>query len=853
MYESTIALFRAHGLAIPDYLELLKSIKDEKHLKKWVPSKFFNSIYRPGKSFYDLLKLESEDLQRINGFGVNKEQAYFDFREGILADPNPVYLYYLREIAIVVLPTQYQSQDTVAESIQKIILDFIAIYRFRGEEQIATIIEWYYGIGKDKPYDYSEIAPLVNLTAERTRQIVRNPNGSAVGQLFNEPLAINDRFQVHEELFDRVMDLKANCEFNENLFAYFNDGETMFDIPQLERLVEFFGGKISKYKDRIFLTNQFEYNTIFEEHFRAIEQVLKGQDVALSLDDINFLVKGEVKSKFKFNSTLVERIIRGNPAYFVEHVNEEGLKTYQVPWVELASQALQVRRILLEVGGRLSRAEILQQYNRRCQLAGVATIVDEDLYLASREKIVSFGNNNWGYGEREVARLTCTEFIKGYLQENGGSAHFDTVKNVLLENNYEYPDSSIRSYLTTMARISIDDPQFFVLDEFVERFPQIRFRAKMNKKLGEQLVDKVFEIFAEYGPQSKKEIIQKIVKWSRQQGLKGNARASAENLLKKFVDRNILQLNGDVYMIDNEEILAMGKFTLRKEPAYRVLIRSLVIQYLKETSNTPVTMVKLKDRFESFLPSELKIQNFYKIFRDEQLFEKHTFHGKIHVTLREDLLPEARTAQEEVEVPVEYAEVEEQMVVETRTPGRIIERELFDLARFDQQIRLELRQIGMDDTLISSGLEKFYGALKVNGDFGRWGKSMLQSIFDLWFSRTDYYDRESCIIKLTHGFETYIKILDARLVTCDGLSTSIRSNPALSDLYDYNQVSRTLPTYAIDHQKRKFSKSIKSLLFYRNLYTHDNTNENLEMGLHNQIFYASQFIALYVYAAALMD
>jgi hypothetical protein len=106
---------------------------------------------------------------------------------------------------------------------------------------------------------------------------------------------------------------------------------------------------------------------------------------------------------------------------------------------------------------------------------------------------------------------------------------------------------------------------------------------------------------------------------------------------------------------------------------------------------------------------------------------------------------------------------------------------------------------------------------------------------------------------LTHGFETYIKILDSRLVSSDGLSASIRTNFGLSSLYEYHQVAKSLPQHSIDHQKRKFSKSIRSLLFYRNLYTHDNTNENLEMGLLNQISYASQFIALYVYAAAVME
>lgn len=852
MNESTIALFEAHGLAIPDYLDLLKSITDEKHLKKLISSRFFGSIYVSGKSLFDLLNYTSEDLRRIKGFGLGKEPAYFEFRESMLADPNPVYLYYLREMVNLTLPTKYNPQDTIAESIEKIILDFVEIYRFRGDEQIASIVELYYGVGKDRPYDYFEIAPQVGLTAERTRQIIRNPNGSAVGQLFNEPFAICDRFQVHPELYDCVMDLKAHCEFNENLFAYFSDGEVIRDIPRLERFVEFFGGKISKYKDRIFLTNQLVYNTIFEEHFRAVEQVLKGLDRPSLLEDLLILVKAEVKSKFKFSPTLVESILKGNPTFFNVIVADDGSASYEVPWIELASQALQVRHILLDAGENLSRSEILQRYNRRCQMVGVDPILDEDLYLGGREKIISYGNNVWGYGELANNRLTCTEFIKRYLHENGGAAHFDTVRNVLLENHYRYPVSSIRSYLTTMARVSIDDPQFFVHDDFLHQFPNIRFRAKMNKKLGEQLADKVFEIFAEFGPQPKLEIIRKIVAWARMEQLQGNARVACDHLLMKLVDRGLVQVDGDQYSLDNDEIQGMGKLVLRKEPAYRVLIRSLVIDYLKETSNTPVSLNKLKDRFESYLPN-VKIQNFYKIFRDEQLFEKQKINGKIYVTLREDLLPEARTAQEEVEVPVAFDDVAEQTVVETRTPGRIIEREAFDLARFDQQIRLELSQLGMEPEMMRAGLQQFYMALKTNGDFNRFGRSLLQSIYDLWFSRTDYYDRESCIIKLTHGFETYIKMLDSRLVSSDGLSTSIRSNHGLSKLYEYHQVAKSLPQHSIDHQKRKFSKSIRSLLFYRNLYTHDNTNDNLEMGLLNQISYASQFIALYVYAAAIME
>jgi hypothetical protein len=853
MQESTISLFEAHGIAMPDYLVLLNSIKEEKHLKKLVPSKFFGSIYKPGKSLFDLLNYTSEDLQLIKGFGSGKQAAYFEFRERMLADPNPVCQYYLREMVIVTLPTHYNPQETIAESIEKIIHDFVSIYRFRGGEQIATIVELYYGVGKDRPHDYFEIAPLVGLTAERTRQIIRNYNGSAVGQLFNEPLSICDGFQVHPELYDRVMSLKMHCEFNESLFAYFSDGEVIFDIPRLERLVEFFGGKISKYKDRIFLTNQIAYNTIFEEHFRAIEQVLKGLDCSLPTKDIVQLVSPEVKTKFDFNPHLVESILNGNPAFFNAIVAEDGTVFYEVPWIELASQALQVRRILLEAGVNLSRSEILHRYNTRCQMAGVETILDEDLYLAGREKIISYGNNLWGYGELADNRLTCTEFIKQYLAENGGAAHFDTVKNVLLANHYRYPNSSIRSYLTTMARVSIDDPQFFVLDDFISQFPNIRFRAKMNKKLGEQLADKVFEIFAEFGSLPKLEIIRKIIAWARVEQLQGNARVACDHLLTKLVDRGLVQVDGDQYALDNDEIQGMGKLVLRKEPAYRVLIRSLVIDYLKETSNTPVTLNKLKNRFESYLPSELRIQNFYKIFRDEQLFEKQKINGKTHVALRVDLLPEARTAQEEVEVPAAFDDIAEPIVVETRTPGRIIEREAFDLVRFDQQIRMELSQLGMEDALMNEGLQKFYTALKTNGDFNRFGRSLLQSIYDLWFSRTDYYDRESCIIKLTHGFETYIKILDSRLVSSDGLSASIRTNFGLSTLYEYHQVAKSLPQHSIDHQKRKFSKSIRSLLFYRNLYTHDNTNENLEMGLLNQISYASQFIALYVYAAAVME
>jgi hypothetical protein len=854
MNEDTEAHFKAHGLEILDYEDLLKSIKDNKHLKKFVPSKFFGSIYRDGMSLFDLLNYQHDDLKRIKGFGIKKYEGYFEFRDGMMADPNPVYEYYLRELAIVNLPTQYNSQDTIAESIEKIISDFMYIYYFRGKSQIADTVKLYYGLENNRHYEYSEIATEFGLTKERVRQIIRKPKGSAVGQLFKEPLSECDRFQVHEELHTRVVDLKAHCLFNENLFDYFSNGEVISDIKHLERLVEFFDGKISKHKDCIFLTNQLEYNTIFEEHFKAIEQVLKSLDRPYILEDLLTLVKAKmVDSKFNFNPNLVESILIGNPTFFNKIESEDGSISFEVPWIELAGQALQVRRILLEAGENLTRSEILQRFNNRCQVAGKEIILDGDLYLNGREQIISYGNNVWGYGTLADNRLTCSEFIKQFLEDNGKSAHFDTVKNVLLENHYDYPDPTIRTYLTSVARVSIDNKDFFVLDDFIHQFPNIRFREKMNKKLGEQLVDKVFEIFTENGSCTKKEITKKIKDWARAEKLKGNARSSVENLLKIFTQRNIVQIEDDIYSLVNEEIQEMGTFRLRKEPSYRVLIRSLVINYLKETGNEPVSLEKLKESFKSYLPPELRIQNFYKIFNDEQLFKKQKINGKQSVTLCVDLLPEALTRQEEVEVPLAFQEVDNQIDVETRIPGRIIEREVFDLERFDQQIRLELNELGMEDAFMNTGLEKFYSALQNNGDFSRWGRTMLRSIFDLWFSRTDYYDRELCIIKLTHGFETFIKILDKDLVDCVGLSTSIRSNNGLCDLYDYANLARTIPPNSIDYQKRKFSKSIRSLLFYRNLYTHDNTNENLEMGLFNQISFASQFIALYVYAAAIME
>ena len=65
-------------------------------------------------------------------------------------------------------------------------------------------------------------------------------------------------------------------------------------------------------------------------------------------------------------------------------------------------------------------------------------------------------------------------------------------------------------------------------------------------------------------------------------------------------------------------------------------------------------------------------------------------------------------------------------------------------------------------------------------------------------------------------------------------------------------MAKSIPSSLKNHEKRVFSKTIGSMGVFRNLFTHDNNSEHLEMSLHNQIKFASDFSAVYVYVGYLL-
>jgi hypothetical protein len=866
MENEISALFQSVGLTPVEYDDQLKEIKGITLLKKIVPLSFLNSIYSDNDSLYDLLQYSENDLiQKFNGFGVGKVSQYLQFKNQIFTIESKIKVatLYINEIAEITIPFNYNLENTISGAVEEVIKDIITIYKNRGQEKLVRILKLYYGIEGNQIHETEEIGQILGMTKERVRQYIRTPQGSELSLLFNQPNISHQRIKVHPDLYTRVVELREQFLYNQNLFEYFSNGEIIDNITHLERLVEFFEVKVSKYRNSIFLTDSQNPITLFEEHFRASEQVLKSEDYWISWENLKGKIKNEINRKFQFNESLSKKIMELNPNFF-ENKTENMISYFQVDWSNLSSQSLQVRRILIEKNSTLQKDEILSIYNQKCREFNLPQIAENELYLSGKEKIISFGNNTWGYGDTDEERLTGQQFIEHYLRNNNGFTHFDTIKNVLIENNYNYPDNSIRAYLSQFCRISLDDNQIFIHEEFISNYPAIKFRNKMNKKLGDLIFEKILEELSTKELIKKQEIIKSIISWGKKENIKGNLRASTEYTLNKLIQLGVIKIDANnKYFLDNEDLESIGKISLRQEPSYRKIIRSLAIDYLKGTKNAAVPLKKLKELFQEHIPADIKIQNLYKIF-GEDLFLKTIINSKPHIQLKIENLPEAKTREEEtIDATLPFEDESTSDVIETRIPvpesrstaeifKYINEREAFDFSKFDKQIKKELIQLGLKNEWISDGLATFYNALKINGEYSRWGRSLLQSIYDLWFSRTDFYDREACIIKLTHGFETYLKKLDTDLLHLDGLGTCIHSNFQLESLYTYKAEAKSIHSSLINHEKRKFSKTIGSLVFFRNLFTHDNNSEHLEMGLHNQIKFASDFIALYVYVGYLL-
>lgn len=166
-------------------------------------------------------------------------------------------------------------------------------------------------------------------------------------------------------------------------------------------------------------------------------------------------------------------------------------------------------------------------------------------------------------------------------------------------------------------------------------------------------------------------------------------------------------------------------------------------------------------------------------------------------------------------------------------------------------MKTELADYGFTENALELGIEKFYAVL--GGDNkGRWEQSILKSINDFWFKATDFFDRESYIIKLAHGYETYLKSFKELPESTNGIADVVSEFPEMENLRNYKFIHKSINYTEVDNQKKKFSYILGNAIYLGNKLRHDAKDESLNMGVLKQTKTITDIVALYVYTASIL-
>jgi hypothetical protein len=825
----------------------------------------FYKLLKVSKTFYpdytiaQIMSLTDDDINDLNRPLQKKVRELMSI---IQEQPDSFMNYYKLTFEKKILPFNYDNDKSIGESILSTINDIISLLYSDKEidQRNAQIIQMYFSSNPNNIYSRTELAEIFNLDSERIRQIIfdsTNLKQILRGEEINLT-ALNPSF------LEQLKNLKTNSLYNSS-FEESIAAKGTFPLTLIEKLADTIDCEYFEIDNQFFLVKNGEVN-LFREHYRALTQSINSEFLPHSKDFIYELVKKKLKSKISLNIEFIDSLLEN--CSIIENIEIENNENYfQCKWEYLFSILLKARRIIYESENQqLDRKSILDEFNRRESQLNMELTQDIQLVLKRGEGFSAQANGVWRYStdsEYEATRRSLKSILEEFIIRKNGKVRFIEVQKFLNENNYIYPVSSIRSTLTDICLIAKKDRDLFVLESLAAVHSEIELTPKRQKDVANRFINSVISVLQDCPDKSCKytELIKEVNKELAKENIEIKSNSNKINYLKKMSEVGIInerEIDDRKYIeLDDSELEKHNLSTIGKqvEPEYKTNIRSLAINYLKEKPNFECSLKELRDEFIQFVKEGIKENIFYKIFNDSDYFVKTTDGNNKFISLNPALLPEPKIHTEDVLEPTLDIEVPEIDKVQAKTKEQLAE--IYQLIPFNweglkKQMKTELGDYGFTSEALEIGINKFYEILGAE-NMGRWEQSIFKSINDFWFKSTDFFDRESYVIKLAHGFETYLKSFKEVPENTNGIADVVSIFPEMESLKTYKNIYKTLNYREVDNQKRNFSYILGNTIYLGNKLRHDAKDESLNMGVLKQAKTITDIAALYVYTACLLS
>ena len=222
------------------------------------------------------------------------------------------------------------------------------------------------------------------------------------------------------------------------------------------------------------------------------------------------------------------------------------------------------------------------------------------------------------------------------------------------------------------------------------------------------------------------------------------------------------------------------------------------------------------------------------------MFKKETEGNETWIWLDTSLLPEPQ------EMHVEALEESTQLLGDKPMVTRV----LFDKTELKRaiidELVLEKANYGLNREIIFETFESLIDILLNKEGNSIWGKVLIQSLYENFCSKTDFYDRQLCLMNLIGSYETFLKLIspESKQLKFSGIWETIQTMPNILELYQYKNQEKFKIT---DRQKNNFSYIINKIKLLADLNRHDRSHEELEMGSTKMTKSIVDFTALYLY------
>lgn len=853
--------------------DALKNLNLNQLTRSLLPPYFYNEIYKKNNTALAETKVaramafsEGDLVDIFPKYSKPVQKAFYDFVAKVSAHPDTVYQYYMNTRRIEI-DLEVKDNEGPLEMIDRLLnycfgLTENSIVSSENIGRLQRVQRFFQG------EELKSICVDFNETAEYTRQLVKQNN------LFIHILKGQSNFVLPQSFADILEKFKVLNMYRSNFFEGINiDSEEGSGIKSAANKLEFVGINVCGIKSdsqRFYITDKDV--TYFGSYVNSFQQFFKKIQLFIDYDQVVEQFKEYYKKEKKFkeeyaDDTLMLQTVLHNADYVDMIVDDNGSKRYRSTWANLSSMSLKVARILYENNRMMSLQEIFDSYNQKLTEAGEDQLTDiSQLYVKSEDGSQSPQNGYWIYSSDTLVRADVRKIISDFLVSRNGMARLNEIHKYVTALGYKYSSRTVRTYVLNSAVVSADDRDVFVHNDFAGKV-SIQLQNRRLQTIGKDLLPIIVEILLSLDENiSKRDFFRRITNSCKENNLQINSRNVIYGYVEKLYKQGYYNIDGNEIIADSIDSEGLQALEYRPEPSYRHHLRNEAVVMLKEAQGHMLRANDIYTSLRHLIPKNVSTTVFYKIFSNSNFFVKDEIDGKLAYRLNLNELPLAKPLNVQVFEPEErIVESNEDFLpvdVIVQEHLQVNESEGSQISGFNLNFQLnneqvfafiesELRRKYKNAEWFNSGFEDFKVVVgsKVQED-QFWGTKILKALGRVLINISDFFDRDSCLQRLSLSFETYLKQFDELKGGHDrrvSLGEMIHQSSKMSLLLNYSKAEKFRNAYHKDDVVYGFSKSLSKIWHYRNTYAHDQESEALEITISDHIRYIMDFIGLYIF------